>query len=147
MDPEIKSVLDATRARMWETRRKLFINRDSKETAQVYDSALAKDLANLWCASLEAVYKAFGIGGTPVADPRNRSLIDQLVEHRNAVAHGREAASRVGQSYSTSDLDDVIGRVEAEVSHILADFETYLGSLSFVHSSQRWRYERRRHGD
>jgi hypothetical protein len=144
MDPEIKSVIGSSRTRMWESRRNLFINRDSTELAQVYDAALAKDLSNLWCASLEAVYKAFGISGSPIKDGRNRGLIDQLVDHRNAVAHGRESASRVGQSYSTADLDDAIARVESEINHVISDFDGYLSSLAFVHSSQRWRYERRR---
>jgi len=61
-------------------------------------------LQNVWAEKLEALFACLGITQEIVPDPSFKPYIDELVMHRNAIAHGRTSALDVGCARRSPEL-------------------------------------------
>ena len=74
---------------------------------------------NVWAATVQKMFDVFGINRPALYDVKVRQYIDEVVDKRNAVAHGRESAAITGQSYTTRDLQKT-------------SFEGHIAAKSFI---------------
>lgn len=132
LDPELKSVASPGRAQKWERRSRLFGRQASKDPAKLHEAALLEELGNIWCSSLQQIFSAFGISQTPLYDPKVRQYIDEIVDRRNAVAHGRESPVDVGQGYTANTLTIRLEEIERQKEYLVFQFEAFLSSKAFV---------------
>jgi len=72
----------------------------------VFENPLAERMQNVDGGTLEWISSLFGLDGFGIA-PADRGRLNTLRERRNAVAHGREAASEVGQRYTLAEMNNV----------------------------------------
>lgn len=126
MDPEIKSISSPGRKVKWQRRSTLFKKLFSSDPMRIHEEALLAELGNIWCASLDQVFEAFGLAAPSVYDPRAKPYIDEVVERRNAVAHGRESAADVGSRYTTSSLRVRLEALERQKDYLISRFEPIL---------------------
>ncbi len=63
---------------------------------------------------------------TPVV-PESRLIgrIDELVENRNAIAHGRRTPEEVGGRYSTSEIEKRVDDIERITIYLVPEMETH----------------------
>lgn len=108
LHPEVSSVIDSNRNKQWDSRVALFNKVNSVVPFDIDDTVFPDDGSHFRAAQLRTVWKLFGI--TQPIVPGNRFLgrIEELVEHRNAIAHGRDTASNIGRRFSVPDIDDRI---------------------------------------
>ncbi len=67
----------------------------------------------------------FNLSQFVVPDNRHLGRIEELVENRNAIAHGRETAEEVGRRYSTSELGKRIDDVFTLTKYIISTMESH----------------------
>lgn len=109
----------------------IFSEMTSSNVQSLNEAVFANQLQNVWTATIIEVTKAFGITNFKI-EPRVKATIDELVEKRNAVAHGRESAVAVGERFRI----DVI-RVKMDIiinfTYQLIDvFEDYYTTKKFI---------------
>jgi hypothetical protein len=63
--------------------------------------------------------------GALLPDNRTIGWIREVVENRNAIAHGRETAESVGSRYSSTDLDIRRAQLDQLCYHIIATLENH----------------------
>jgi len=56
----------------------------------------------------------------------------ELVENRNAIAHGRESASAVGSRFTIDELHSRYASISEVCSHVIQTFRNYLSKKHYL---------------
>jgi hypothetical protein len=65
-------------------------------------------------------------------DMRFRGRLDELIENRNAIAHGRLAASEVGNRYTQRDIDRRLEDLNLLCLFFISKGETYIENKEYL---------------
>ncbi|MCW8929767.1 MAG: hypothetical protein OQL19_05980 [Gammaproteobacteria bacterium] len=95
---------------------------------------------NLWGSfsfkTLEEIVKSFGAKSIEV-NPRVRFTVDEIVNKRNAVAHGRETPTVVGERYRCSTLRDKTQDIQMVADLFIATFESYIQEYDYLREEHK----------
>jgi hypothetical protein len=104
LNAELQSVRDSEKTQ-WESRLALFERASSKEPAVFVGAAvLPADGTHFRHTHVELILRVFGIKRKLTRRKRHLFLIDQVVNHRNEIAHGNFTAAEVGRGYSNEEV-------------------------------------------
>lgn len=109
---------------------------ESVEVLKIDEAQFSDVLMNVWTKSILEVFNSFGITDF-VVEPRVRTTIDELVENRNKVAHGRESALVVGERHRSRVLRDKLSIVTDLIDSVIAHLEGFYNSRSFLRVDER----------
>jgi hypothetical protein len=113
LDAEIKSVQDTVKGQ-WESRLALFDRATSKKPAVFVGApAMPADGSHFRHPQIELILRVFGIRRKLTRRKRHLFLIDEVVNHRNEIAHGNFTAAEVGRRYSNQDVRDRIRQMKS----------------------------------
>jgi hypothetical protein len=126
LDGQCESLSFSGRSTSWAKRVALFERARSADSVAINDSLVPTDGRNLQLAQLQSIWTAFSIQDPVLPDIRLRGTLEELVDKRNAIAHGRETAAGVGRRFTVQDLDARYRAVNRLCSHIVATFDEYL---------------------
>lgn len=141
LDPQFKSVATpAKRSAKWEKRTALVGRIGSSSTVRLHDESLTEELGNVWPNALRQIFQAFGLSSSPFHSSAAQQYIHDLVDRRNAIAHGRESAVDIGQAYSSPMLERLFEELEKSKDHLFAEFDNFLSAKSYVDSAHRAAY-------
>lgn len=120
LDAHWSSIRDVGRAKLWEKRHDLLreIRADSPVTT-LNDLAFPSDASNYRVSQLIIIWALLDIPVPVVAEKRYMGRIEELVENRHAIAHGRVSASAVGRRYSQQEIAGRIDDVDAITAYII----------------------------
>ena len=130
----LQSFLDSGRKSLFSKSSNLFSIMESNQDADFDESLFSVFLSNVWTNSINAVLKSFGADSF-VISPIQRTLIDEIVEKRNAVAHGRERAVDVGERFSCSELRGKLIQIQSFTDSLIHFMESYIDDLKFIKNS------------
>lgn len=126
LNPGFSSVSAAGRFRIWKQRLGLVASLESSVPLQSFDDTLfPADGSHYRVAQLETIWAIFGITVPVVPETRLIGRIDELVENRNAIAHGRRTSEEVGGRYSTSELQKRVDDVEIIAIYLVTQIEIH----------------------
>lgn len=103
----------------------------SRNIRGLNETVFAKQLQNIWMSTVLEVYNAFGIK-KPNFDPRVRATIDEIVEKRNAVAHGRESAQSIGERHRSDILRQKLSITQTFTNQVIDDFENFYNKKKYL---------------
>jgi hypothetical protein len=112
----------------------------SSSQCNINDTIFSDKLQNVWATDLSDVCDCFCFSPTLISDPKTRTYVDEIVERRNAVAHGRESPVDAGSRLNANELEKRLIAIQF-ASETLADgFELHVGTLGFVKQAERAKY-------
>lgn len=132
LDPELMSCAMAGRKQRWQKRVELFKKQNSGDRVQISESAFLEQLENIWTTTIRKIFSVLGISDGALYSPRVGQYIDEVVEKRNAVAHGRESAATIGRSYTIGTLQTLHDELSMQAQYIMACFERHLDEKHFI---------------
>ncbi|WP_152981642.1 MAE_28990/MAE_18760 family HEPN-like nuclease [Hymenobacter sp. AT01-02] len=109
----------------------VFSEMESESTLTISETIFSSNLQNVWTKTILEVINVFGIKNFTI-DPITRTIIDELVERRNAVAHGRESASVVGERFRTDVLRGRHASIVQFSNQLIDVFELYYNKKLFL---------------
>jgi hypothetical protein len=109
----------------------LFLEISNPTVHPINEALFAKSLQNIWAKTIEETIGAFGIKGYNIG-VIERSTINELVEKRNAVAHGRESASTIGERQRADVLRRKMDIIVIFTYEIIDLFENYCTNKGFL---------------
>jgi|ERR1700723_778116 len=104
LDPQLQSLRDSPLKDVWTRRLQLFEQVFSSGVATVPNTVLPTDGSHFRHTQLQLIFDVLGIHRTPAQRQSHLHRVDEVVNHRNAVAHGRETAEAIGGRYSREDV-------------------------------------------
>jgi len=132
LDPKCKAVASVGRNRMWDTRWALFDTAHSSDVAQIDETVIPTDGQNLKYPQLCSIWTTFCLSDPVLPRPALQGRISELVENRNAIAHGREAAATIGSRYSISELQTRLSDIDEVCTYVVQTFDDYLVNGGFL---------------
>ena len=139
LDAEIMS-LHSKKSKDWKARIKLFERLSSANHSNANDTVFGSFLFNIWPATIEEIFQCFSIDQAVTAEPRQLGYLKELVEKRNAVAHGRETSSDAGEGKSGEDLDRLMNAVYGVCFYFLTTLETHASNRGIIKEAFRTDY-------
>lgn len=129
LDPDIMSCSETSRKNRWKSRSLLFARLQSGTSADLNVDLFPDDGSHYRRPQIQTLWDIFGIRVSLVPDGRLFPLIGEIVEHRNAVAHGRERPEDVGRVYTTGEIRRKFGQSKRLCRHILAAVERRISEI------------------
>lgn len=141
LDPELSSARDAGEKKKWETRRAIFTPLTNQSICAVDNTVFGSFLHNVWPRTIEEIFLCLGINKPATPSPREVTYLKEIVEKRNAVAHGRETATDVGEGLTADELQKRLDATYIASVHVLDAIEEHAVSLSFVRPDFHAKYK------
>ena len=104
---------------------------NSSAAANIADSTLASWLQNIWASTINELLDTFGVDSYRVTG-RDKFYVDEVVDKRNAVAHGRDSAMSVGERFRCSDLETRFNVVRTVAFQVVESFREYCENNQFT---------------
>ena len=91
---------------------------------KVKDNPLAESLQNVDATTISWILGLFGAPNIAVSAP-SIGRVNALRERRNAVAHGRESASEVGERYTIQELENIYNAADEIITAFFLSLSDY----------------------
>ena len=140
LDAQFRSLADPGLKLKWQKRRELLNKQVSSEMCSLNDTVFQDQLQNIWYHTLHTIFDFLCVPSDAVPEVRMRGYLDEIVENRNAIAHGRQSAQEVGRRTTSTDLGERLDAVTKVVNHVIVSFEDYLENRHFVDARHRPNY-------
>jgi MAE_28990/MAE_18760-like HEPN len=132
LDCECRSLVDVGPDKIWDRRRTLFRRAYSADEVQFSETLMPTNGGNPKYEQLQSIWHTFCIQGPVVPRPKIIGRIEELVEHRNAIAHGRESPATIGGRFTLKELRERHTDISELCSHIVQTFESYLAHRQYL---------------
>ena len=126
LDNHCESLAAVGRNKSWQKRWELFRQIKSPEPLAINDNILPTDGSNIQYQQLESIWTTFCIREPVLPDIKLKGRLAEVVEKRNAIAHGREAAGTVGGRFTTADLQQRYSAIDQVCMYVVQVFTDYL---------------------
>jgi len=113
LDAQLKSLKDCGLKDLWRKRLQLFEAAFSTSIPIIDNQVIPTDGTHYRHTHLQIIFEVLGIKRTPAQRQRHLLRIDEVVNNRNAVAHGRETPDAVGRRYTRGDIHHRIEQMES----------------------------------
>lgn len=107
----------------WAARAALIQGYRTALSGTVPDSLFPKDGSFFRKSQLDLIWEMFGLPNSSLPVPKLIGYVDEMVMHRNAIAHGSERPEDVGRRYSTSEMHDRVLLTEQLCDHLVVSAE------------------------
>lgn len=134
-----KSVKDSGHKKAFEQMSEFFGAVESTDFHPFDDTLFGLFLQNIWAKSLVETLNALGASGIEITVSQ-RAVIDEVVNLRNSVAHGREAASEVGEGPRCADLRKKFDALKAFTDKLIVHLEEFIERREFIRPAVRAGY-------
>lgn len=105
LDSELTGLKDCPRSGEWERRIGLFERVFTDPSpAHIRNTAFPNDGSHFKHEQLQTIFNVLGIKRSPAQRRRHLRRIDEVVGHRNAIAHGQDPAAVIGGRYSRAEI-------------------------------------------
>jgi len=109
----------------------IFCEINNRDSGHINETMFSNSLQNVWFKTIEETNLCFGVKGLNIS-PRIKTTINEIVEKRNAVAHGRESAVNVGIRFRCIDIRTKFIDI-SNFSYDLIDlYENYFNSKDYL---------------
>lgn len=126
LDAEFMAVVDTGRSKTWSRRLELVERfEDRSEFSSLSNTIFPADGSHYRIKQLRTIWEIFGLTVPVVPEQRLLGRVDELVENRNAIAHGRRTPEDVGSRYSVGEIAKTITDVEMIATHIVESIERH----------------------
>lgn len=111
----------------WAVRAELVQGYRTSLSGSVPDAIFPKDGSFFRKSQLDLIWETFGLPNSSLPEPRLAGYVRELVEHRNAIAHGSERPEDVGGRYTTAEMQDRVRQTEKICNHLVDSAEFCIG--------------------
>lgn len=100
LDGKFNALVGSGKKKVWDKKKEFFDALFSSEPVDIDNSVFPTDGINISNKQIEDIWGIFHLEGTPIPEGINVWILNEIKEHRNAIAHGREKAADIGGRYT-----------------------------------------------
>ncbi|GAA74224.1 MULTISPECIES: MAE_28990/MAE_18760 family HEPN-like nuclease [unclassified Pseudoalteromonas] len=109
----------------------VFESINSEEVFDISNTIFSQNLQNVWFKTIQNTIRSFGAAPIQV-EPRVKLTIDEVVDKRNAVAHGRETPTVIGERHRVNVLRTKTQEIQLVIEQVISTFEDYIANYEFL---------------
>ncbi len=131
LDPEFSSISDGQRKNAWENRLKLFNRAFSNNVLDLSsETRPPSDGSHYRYTQLLLIFEVFGISRAPVRRRAHERRIDEVVRHRNSIAHGGEKAEDIGRRYTHAEVRKRISQMRSVCNSLISILSSFSADVT-----------------
>ncbi|WP_259373719.1 HEPN domain-containing protein [Rubrivivax gelatinosus] len=131
LNREFNAIIGASKKTVWSHKLNLVRRLAAPDLCSIDNDVFPAESTNISADHLASIWGQLCLPGAPLPPQATAWLINELKNHRNAIAHGRETASSIGGRFSVSQLEQRYAAVQATCAHIVMAFEEHLDQRSY----------------
>lgn len=128
------SIRDGKRSDVLSKATTIFGSSNSGDVAYLNPAVFSAELQNVWSKTINHILVSVGITEFSLSNVE-KITVDEIVEKRNAIAHGRLSPVEVGERYTTEDLRKKLTILSGATTKLIDVFESYYIGKRHVKSS------------
>lgn len=132
LDSKFKAIRDSGNKTRWQKKEALIASIFSMEKPTIDNTVFPTEGTNIGLSQLQDVWKFLHLPDPIVPDGENQWYLNDIKDHRNAIAHGRMKAAEVGQRYTIAELEKRHNFVSMLCGHIIATFTSQVMNEGFL---------------
>ena len=132
LNREFNSVLNGSKRNIWENKLNLVRRIFSTDPCTIDNDVFPADGINISADHFSIIWEQLHLTSPPLPPSVNPWLINEIKEHRNAIAHGREKAASIGARFTIALLEDRHQAVEALCTHTVMSLEEHLQERRYL---------------
>ena len=132
LNGEFNSVIGASKKTVWQKKRELAARIFSDTPSVIKNDVFPAESTNISHDHFVNIWSQLGLAGAALPDGMGHWVINEIKEHRNAIAHGREKAASVGARFSVPDLESRYRSVEAICMNTIICFEDHINQKDYL---------------
>lgn len=116
----------------WEKRWNLAKISNINNNITINPDLMPTDGKNFRYKQLNSIWTSFGVSD-PIL-PRNEigGRIDEIVELRNAIAHGNQSPLEIGKRFTNTDLNQRFDDINEYCTYVISTFENYISNKLYL---------------
>jgi len=130
LHPQLESIRNVEKRKHWESRMRLFERSCSTTVVMAPNNVIPSNGDSYRHTRLQLIFDVLGIDGLPAPSEAHLNRIDEVVENRNAIAHGTETPEDVGGRYSHVDISHRILQVKEVCLFLIEATENHCADSS-----------------
>lgn len=139
LHPKLLSFKDCSSKNFFEKAKTIFSGTESEDIYPINETMMGMYMQNIHYSTLQSLAMLFEMSEFN-SSPLDKLLIDEIVDKRNAVAHGREQASDVGQAFNTQQLRNKMMSAQEIIFSYIDIFDNYISSKKYIKDGLRTNY-------
>lgn len=139
LSDKIKSLKDCGYAKIFVKSSDVFVDAASTNITPINETIFSNQLQNIWVKTIDEIFQTLGIPPLSL-DIRSKTTINEVVERRNAVAHGRDSAASVGERYRVGVLREKMEIISFSTNEIISTIEDHYLSKRYIKPTVRRHY-------
>lgn len=139
LHPKLLSFKDCSSKNFLERAKTIFLGTVSEDIYPINETMMGMYMQNIHYSTLQNISILFELSEFN-SNPLDKLLIDEIVDKRNAVAHGREQASYIGQLFNTQQLRNKMMTAQQIIFSYIDIFDNYIASKDYIRDSLRTNY-------
>lgn len=140
MNSYFKSIGDAGAEKKWQ-KRVDFVNAiNSGEHAKIESLVFDPHLQSCTNSTIASVLSYIGTSSERIISSPDRHYIDEIVNKRHQIAHGRTSPATIGANGRSAELELRFNAAERTVEIFISQIEEYFNSYSFLNEPSRHRF-------
>ncbi|WP_294297439.1 MAE_28990/MAE_18760 family HEPN-like nuclease [uncultured Chryseobacterium sp.] len=117
----------------------LFVETTNPSSITMNETIFANTLQNVWFETIREVTLCFGVKNLDTS-PRTKATINEIVDKRNAVAHGRENAADIGSRYRSSVIRIKFTEISNFIYELIDIYDLYFSKKDYLRTSTKRLY-------
>lgn len=130
LHPKLSSLQNCGRGKIWENRMGLLDALESSRPCDFTMSVFPNDGSHFREKQLDTIWKIFELSVDIVPRLNLRPLINELVEHRNAIAHGRSIPEDIGGRFTKAEIEEKMIHTQELCLHIISSIDLKCSQLT-----------------
>lgn len=127
-----ESIINTGRKSTWAKRISVLKKIDSHLLPEVDDTIFPTDGTHFRQGQLHTIWNLLDISTPIIPDNRILGRIEELVEYRNAIAHGRKKPEEIGRMFTEAEIEVRINDTERICLHIVNVLDNYVINKGYL---------------
>lgn len=132
LNREFSAVIDASKKSVWQHKANLVDRIFGRDACTIDNAVFPAEGTNISSDHFDSVWTHLQLPGTPLPSGVSHWHVNEIKEHRNAIAHGREKAASIGSRFSSGTLEDRHRAVQTLCTHTILTFEEHIENRTYL---------------
>jgi hypothetical protein len=136
---QIKSLKDTSHSKLINKSVDIFVEAASANVVHINETVLSRSLQNIWMKTINEAFESLCISPL-LFSSHEKTTVDEVVDKRNAVAHGRDSAASVGERYRVPVLREKMETISVVTNKIIDSIEEHCLEKKYIKPTVRRHY-------
>ena len=132
LNDTFNSIATTGNGKKWDKRWELLSSFSNDINVYINPDLMPTDGKNFRYRQLQSIWTSFGIVDSILPRSEIGGRIDEIVELRNAIAHGNDTPLEIGKRFTINDLLERFDDISEYCSYIIDIFSNYLASKKYL---------------